>query len=218
MKNFRFSTIIRNIICMTPTALRPTTQFVGLSIVWLKKMFAIFLVAAIFFNGFVPKSAEFKSNFMQAINCAIETQTNFLDKYAESVVSVTNGIANNIIGALNIAGLSGEKISSEKQATNKDEQKSEPINTSADNCVITGNNTTNQSEINVLKVKATNVICSHNEDLNIMNGNLKINCGDLSNNIGILFFILFSILVVRIKDTIAVLLNNNKDIVINRLG
>ena len=171
-----------------------------------------------FFNGFVPKSAEFKSNFMQAINCAVETQTNFFDKYAGSVVSVTNGIANNIIGALNAAGLSGEKISNKKQATDKDEHKSEPVNTSADNCIITGNNTNNQSEVNVLKVKTANAIYSYNESLNIMYGNLKINCDDLSGSMGILFFILFSILVVRIKDTIAVLLNNNKNTVINRLG
>ena len=36
-------------------------------------------------------------------------------------------------------------------------------------------------------------------------------------NTGILFFILFAILVVRIKDTIAVI-NNNRNIGISRLG
>ena len=181
-------------------------------------MLSIFLIVAILFNGFIPKSAEFKNNFIEAINCAVETQTNFIDKYAESVVNVTNGIASNIIGALNVAGLAGEKISTDKKTTNKDEQKTEPINTSADNGIIIKSNTNNSTTINLLKEKVTGLAYS-----NVYNGaNLYGDTGVVRSNAatqtGILFFILFAILVVRIKDTIAVLYNNNRNIVINRLG
>ena len=182
----------------------------------IKKILSVFFMFAIIFNVVVPKSAKLKEKFISAVNCVSEmAQTNFYDKYAESIVRVINGIASNILGALNLAGLAEEKISKAEQTTNKDEQKTEPVNTSADDCIITGNNTNTQSEINELKVKAINAVHLCNEDLNIKYGNLKINCGELSNNIGILFFVLFSILVVRIKDTIAVIYNN---IVINRLG
>ena len=199
MKNFVFSTIIRNIA--------------------LKKMLSIFLIVAIFFNVFVPKSLEFKSNFIAAAKCAIVTHTNFYDKYAETVVTVTNGIAKDILNVLNKAGIFEEEISKANQAAEKqNKQKSEPVNTSADNCIITEKNTNNQNEINILKVKSANAMFFNIEDLNIMYSNLKISREELTNNIGILFFILFSILVVRIKDTIAVLYNNNRIVGISRLG
>ena len=198
MKTFGFSTIINNLL--------------------VKNIFYIFLVTAIFFNGFVPKSTEFKSNFIAAAKCAIVTHTNFYDKYAQTVVTVTNGIAKDILKVLNKAGIFEEEISKANQAAKQDKQKSEPVNTSADNCIITGNNTNNQNEINVLKAKTANTMYFKVEDLNIMYSNLKISSEELTNNIGILFFILFSVLVVRIKETIAVLYNNNKIVGINRLG
>jgi hypothetical protein len=168
-------------------------------------------------NVVIPKSAQLKESFVAAINCAVETQTNFLDKYAESVVNVTNGIASNIIGALNVVGLSGEKISTDKKATNKDEQKAEPINTSADNCIITGNNINNQSEINELKTKITGLTYTKiNDETNLYFITEVVHTNGTTDT-GILFFILFAILVVRIKDTIAVLYNS-RNIVISRLG
>jgi len=190
MKNFGFSTIIKNIA--------------------LKKMLSIFLIAAIFFNGFVPKSTEFKSNFIAAAKCAIVTHTNFYDKYAETVVMVTNGIAKDILNVLNKAGIFEEEVSKANQAEKQDKRKSEPVNTSADNCIITENNTNNQNEINILKAKAANAMSFNVEYFNIMYNNLKISSEYLTNNIGILFFILFSILVVRIKDTIASIIINKK--------
>ena len=154
---------------------------------------------------------------MEAINCTIETQTNFLDKYAESVVNVTNGIASNIIRALNVAGLVGEKIGTDKKTTNKDEQKPEPINTSTDNCIITGNNINNTNTLNLLKTNLTELAYSKVYNENNLYNDIGIVRTNRATETGILFFILFAILVVRIKDTIAVLYNN-KNIVISRLG
>ena len=68
MKNLGIYTIIRNIVRRTPT----TFQLLSISAFQLKKMLSVFLVVAIFFNGFIPKSAEFKNNFIEAISCAVE--------------------------------------------------------------------------------------------------------------------------------------------------
>jgi len=198
MKNFSFSTIINSLL--------------------LKKLVTIFLMVSLCLNVVIPKSEQLKEGFVAAINCAVETQTNFLDKYADSVVSVTNGIASNIIGALNVAGLAGEKISTDKKATNKDEQKTEPINTSADNCIITGNNTNNTNTLNELKAKITELAYSKVDNENNLYKDIGVVRPNGATDTGILFFILFAILVVRIKDTIAVLYNNNRNIGISRLG
>jgi hypothetical protein len=149
-------------------------------------------------------------------------QTNFYDKYAESVVNVTNGIASNIIGALSKAGLCEQKIGNEKEqaATNKKQnKKTDPINTSTENGIIIENNISSENTINVLKAKTTGLAYTNIEkqQLQYYNEGL-INSNSKANNLGILFFILFSILVVRIKDTIAVLYNNNRIAGINRLG
>jgi len=189
-------------------------------VVVFKKMLSIFLISAIFFNGFIPKSAEFKNNLKEAISCAVETQTNFLDKYADSVVSVTNGIAGNVLNALNVAGLCEQKISKEKEqaaTNNKQDKKPEPINTSTESGIIIESNTNNSTALNLLKEKVNGLAYS-----NVYNrANLYSDIGLVRSNeitdTGILFFILFAILVVRIKDTIAVLYNN-RNIVINRLG
>jgi CBS domain containing-hemolysin-like protein len=181
-------------------------------VVIFKKMLSIFLIAAIFFNGFIPKSMELKRNIIAAAKCAIVTHTNFYDKYAGTVVTVTNGIAKDILKVLNKEVVFEEEKSKANQAQEQDKEKSEPLNTSADNCIITGNNTNNQNEINKLKAKTANTMCIEVEEFSIVYSNLKLSKENLTKNIGILFFILFSILVVRIKETIAVI-NNNKNIV-----
>ena len=188
-----------------------------------KKMLSIFLMFAVIINVVIPKSQEMKENFMLAINCVAEmAQTNFYDKYAESVVNVTNGIASNIIGALSKAGLCEQKISSEKEQAatkNKQDKKTDPINTSTENGIIIENNINSENTINILKAKTTGLAYTNidNQQIQYYNEGL-INSNSKANNIGILFFILFSILVVRIKDTIAVLYNNNRIAGINRLG
>ena len=177
-----------------------------------KKTISMFLMLAIVFNVIIPKAEWLKNNFAIALNCVCEVQTNFYDKYAESVVNVTNGIASNIINVLNKAGLCGEKISNSKEeaTASKKEQKQEPINTSAENGIITENNI-NSENTNMLKAKTTGLAYTQhiNDQIQYYNEGL-VGSNDKANNIGILFFILFSILVVRIKDTIALIINNKK--------
>ena len=178
-----------------------------------KKTISMFLMLAIIFNVVIPKAQWLKNNFAIALNCVCEVQTNFYDKYADSVVSVTNGIASNIINVLNKAGLCGDKISNSKEeaATGSKKDKQEPINTSAENGIIIENNISNENTINLLKSKTTGLAytSNYNEQIQYYNDGL-ISSNKETNNIGILFFILFSILVVRIKDTIAIIINNKK--------
>ena len=188
-----------------------------------KKTVAMFLMLSLVFNVVIPKTQELKENFILAINCVAEmAQTNFYDKYVESAVNLTNGIAGNILNVLNKAGLSVEKISSEKEqaaTNNKQDKKTEPINTSTESGIIVENNISSENTINILKAKTMGLAYT-----NIDAGQLQYyneeqtNSNSKANNIGILFFILFSILVVRIKDTIAVIYNNNRIAGISRLG
>ena len=198
MKNFSFSTIINSLL--------------------LKKLVTIFLMVSLCLNVVIPKSEQLKGSFVAAISCAVEVQTNFLDKYAVSVVNVTNGIASNILVALNKAGLSGENINkADKTTNNKDEQKTEPINTSTDSCIITENISSNTNTINLLKTKMTGLAYTNSANERNLYFSTEVVYANSATETGILFFILFAILVVRIKDTIAVLYNN-KNIGISRLG
>ena len=174
----------------------------------LQKLIAFFVLIVILLNNFIPKTQEFKADFIAALSCNVKIiQTNFYEKYLDMEMSVINSVLN-VFDNEEVQVTKLTKNQNEKE--NSKDNQTQPINTSADNGILTENNTNNQSEINVLKAKSINAIYSFsNKDLNIMYGNLKINCNFLLNDIGILFFILFSILVVRIKDTIAVVLNNN---------
>lgn len=173
----------------------------------IKKTIVMFLLFAMVFNVIIPKMDCVNNSFTEALTCAVIAQTSFIDKYADGVIKVTNKMAISLLIALNKAGLFEEE-SKEKEGTNQDNRKSEPVNSSTENGIIIGNNTNNQNGMNILKEKIINTVCFCNDNLNIV-GSLNVNCRDLSSDIGILFFILFSILVVRIKDTIALSLNTN---------
>ena len=185
----------------------------------IKKILSVFFMFAIIFNVVVPKSAKLKENFISAVNCVSEiAQTNFYDKYAESIVRVINGIASNILGALNLAGLAGEKINKKADGKKSEDKETSPINKSNNNGIIIKNKANGPTQLNLLKAKAACLAYS-----NVYSGaNLYSDTGVVRPNeitdTGILFFILFAILVVRIKDTIAVLYNNNRIAGINRLG
>jgi hypothetical protein len=72
------------------------------------------------------------------------------------------------------------------------------------------NNINERMELNVIKGEVSNIGYVALNDLNILYKNIKINCEKSASTVGILFFILFSILVVRIKDTIASIIINKK--------
>jgi len=167
----------------------------------LQKLVAVFVFVMVLLNSFIPKNQEIKSNFMSAFNCAVNTvQTNFYDEYSNVVMSVINSILSNF----NIEMIAEAQLS-EQQAQQKDGESSTPVNTSADNAIIIQTGTSNQIE--TLNLNLSYLIYESKNKLYDVCGNIGVNFGNRATNMGILFFVLFAILVVRIKDTIAVILN-----------
>ena len=180
---------------------------------YLKKILVLFLILTFLFNGFIPKNSELKNSFVTAVTCVLNTiETNFYDKYSSIVTSVIS----DILVDFDIVEVSETQLSN-KQNKNEDNQTSVPITSSEDNeIIITQTNTTNQTQL--FRTNFFNLIYEIVRDVGGGGGNLSVNISSnkIIPDVGILFFILFSILVVRIKDTIAVL--NNKRMVKNRLG
>ena len=176
-----------------------------------KKILSIFLISIFLFNGFIPKSLELKNNFISALNCVVNTvETNFYDQYSKIVMSVINCV----LGSFNITTLAEAQLS--KQQTQKNDNKSSsPVNTSEDNCVILQNNT--NSQIETIKANLVYLVYESTNKLYNIYDAVKVSKNAEAANMGILFFILFSILVVRIKDTIAIILNK-KYRILNRLA
>ena len=173
----------------------------NLSSIYLKKILSIFLMSVLLFNIFIPKSQEIRSSFISALNCVVSTvQTNFYDEYSNVVMSVVNSILSNF----NIEMIAEAQLS-EQQAQQKDGESSTPVNTSADNAIIIQTGTSNQIE--TLNLNLSYLIYESKNKLYDVCGNIGVNFGNRATNMGILFFVLFAILVVRIKDTIAVILN-----------
>ncbi len=181
----------------------------NLSSVVFKKMFIVFLISVLSFSTLIPKNQEFRDNFISALNCAVNTiETNFYDQYSATVMSAVNYVMN----SFNIETLAEMQLT-KQQAQNKDNKSQTPVNTSSDNGVIMQDNTNNQIETIKASLYGTvNRFYDFYESI-------KINSDTEAQNIGILFFILFSILIVRTKDIIAVSLNNiYKNKMLNRLG
>ena len=188
------------------------TYINNLSSLCLKKILSIFLIAVLLFGSFIPKNQEFKNNFVSALNCAVNTvQTNFYDQYSNVVMSVINNILTN----LNIAELAGTQAI-QTQNQKQENNKQIPVNnTSSDNAITIQNSTNGQ--IQTLKANLSYLVYETINKLYNICESIKTSSSKETSTMGILFFILFSILVVRIKDTIAVILNN-KNRILNRLA
>ena len=188
------------------------TYINNLSSLCLKKILSIFLIAVLLFGSFIPKNQEFKNNFVSALNCAVNTvQTNFYDQYSNVVMSVINNILTN----LNIAELAGTQAI-QTQNQKQENNKQIPVNnTSSDNAITIQNSTNGQ--IQTLKANLSYLVYETINKLYNICESIKTSSSKETSTMGILFFILFSILVVRIKDTIAVILNKKYGI-LNRLA
>jgi hypothetical protein len=178
---------------------------------YIKKILSIFLIGVLLFNVFIPKNQEIKSNFIVALNCVVNTvETNFYDRYSNVVMSVISSILSNF----NIETIAEAQLS-KQQSQKTDNNIPVPVNTSADSCVIMQSST--GSQIETLKANISYLIYETTNKLYNVYENIKVNGSKEISTMGILFFILFSILVVRIKDTIAVILNK-KYRMLNRLA
>ena len=100
-----------------------------------------------------------------------------------------------------------------KTSNSKTDNNNIPTNISEDNEVII-QNTNNQIE--TFKANLSYLIYETTNKLYNIYESIKINIGNRTLSVGILFFILFSILVVRIKDTIALIFSIDRKL--NRLA
>ena len=179
------------------------TSINDLSSVFIKKMLSVFLVAVLLLSGFVPKNREFKNNFMSALNCAVNTvQTNFYDQYSNVVMSVINNILTNF----NIAELAGTQVIKTETQKQESDKQFPANNTSSDSAVIVQSSANGQ--VQTLKANLGYLVYETTNKLYNLCESIKVIGNKETSTMGILFFILFSVLVVRIKDTIAVVLNN----------
>lgn len=185
-------------------------DIINKSFLKMQKLVVVFVLFLFLLNNFIPKGLELKNSFMLALNCAVNTmEVNFVDKYN----SVVNIAVKNIFNTLNIQYLSQTETVNNKE--NKSDNTSQvPVNTSADNCIIMQNNINDQME--TLKANLNYLVYESTNKLYTLYESIKISCNKETSTMGILFFILFSILVVRIKDTIAVILNKYR--ILNRLA
>jgi len=166
------------------------SRFLGLSIV--KKILVFFLVSSVCLNVLIPKNNELKESFLEALSCAVCTmEYSFFNWY----VNIVEGLIKDF------SGLYEQKLSDkEKNEQNKKEHM--PINSSSDSCVILENNISEQTEFSLIKERIGGIEHNVLNKLYILYSNIKINIDSLMVNIGILFFILFAVLIIKIKDTI----------------
>ena len=161
-----------------------------------KKASCLFLVTIMFFNIFVTKSQEFKDSFFVALNCAVKTmESNFFNEH----ISVANELISSILQNLQVS-LIGKEVQSKK--AQKEDKNPTPVNSSSDNAILMKkiDNSTDFS-INFIKSK---VIYSSimSKDLHVLYNSAKAYSKGVASTVGILFFILFAVLIARIKDTI----------------
>ena len=161
-----------------------------------KKVCCLFLVSAMFFNIFVTKSQEFKDSFFVALNCAVNTiESNFFNKHIGVVNEIINGIMQNLQ-----ASLIGKEVQSKK--TQKEDKNPTPVNSSSDNAILI-KKMDNSTDFSIKFIKSKLIYSSIvSNDLYILYNSAKTYSKGVASTVGILFFILFAVLIARIKDTI----------------
>ncbi len=195
---------MKNLIIKTPSLLCFSSS--------IKKTICVFLMCTMFFNGFVPKSQEGKSDFFVALNCVIHTA--FFEVFSqcnEAVAVMSNKIVDELF-----------KLFTAEAGTTKPQDKEEsnnqtpvPVNTSADSGIITQRTTTEQVQFNIVKTKALYISYIVINKLYRLYNNVKVDPNSSSATmLFMLLMILFGIYTIRIKDVI----DNNilKNNIVNR--
>ena len=183
-----------------------------------KKSVVVFFALALCFNGFIPKSQNFKDVFLKAFNCAVgSVEFNFVDGYAKRISGVTKTIATDVLNALKSAGLAQPRLSKDNSKTDSE---SVPVNEPTNNAILTQRSIGVSILPNFTKTKLIYSYCVNMSvnALYILYNNMKINCDSVPIDVGILYFILFSIFVVKIKDVINNIRNNKIYYIADRLG
>ena len=159
-----------------------------------KKVIVFFVLFVFLLNGFVPKGQEFKESLIESFNCAVSAvENNFLDEYTNAAMSIINNIMQKVCIAV---GISGTVSKQEEQGAGGKE--SVPINNSSEELIIREKVRTD-SGTNYAKIKMLEINNFVNDKVSGIYSSM-INREGIISGMGILFFILFSIVVIRIKD------------------
>jgi hypothetical protein len=159
-----------------------------------KKVIVFFVLFVFLLNGFVPKGQEFKESLIESFNCAVSAvENNFLDEYTNAAMSIINNIMQKVCIAV---GISGKVSKQEEQGAGSKE--SVPINNSSEELIIREKIRTD-SVTNYAKIKMLEMNNFVNDKVSGIYSSM-INREGIISGMGILFFILFSIVVIRIKD------------------
>ena len=163
-----------------------------------KKMLCIFLSFIMLFSVVIPANQEIKTNFISALNCAFSAvEYNFFDSYSSMVMPLIG----NIFASCSTLLASQQKYCKDKKNENK---KSSSENASeTDGIFIVESNLANQTSFNTLKQKINNLTYSETNKLYILYSSImEYESKTSATNMWMLFFILFSIFTVRIKDVV----------------
>ena len=174
--------------------LKNTLFFVDFNTSIRKKMLAVFIVFIMFFNGFIPKSAEVKSNFFASLTCVVHTAMfNVFSQCNQAMTIISNKLAQELIELIVAETGSAKPIDSK----NENNQQPVPANTSADSGIVAERTVSDQSQFNVVKTTVTYISFIAINDLFRLYNNVKVFDGDVST-VFMLLIILFAIYTIRI--------------------
>ena len=176
----------------------------------IKKMLCVFLVAIMFFNGFIPKSYESKSDFFAAVNCVIHSAMfQVFSQCNEAVIAVSSKITDELFKLFTAEA--GTTKPQNEEESNK--QTPVPVNTSTDSGIITQRTVTEQMQFVLVKTTITYVSYIAVTQLYRLYNNIKVDPSSSSTTmLFMLLMILFSIYTIRIKDVV------NDNILKNNIG
>ncbi len=164
---------------------------------YLKRIICVFLVFAIFFNISVTKNCEFKNKFLVALNCAVNTiESTVFNEY-------TNALMRTITGAVqDLSVIIQETLANENNSNNNNPIPASTNNSNSD-VILTKRINDSYNTISFIKTNLLYLAYNVVEQGNILYKYIILNCKKVSDNIGIILFILFSIFIVRRKDEIS---------------
>ena len=163
----------------------------------IKRMLSVFLALAILFNVSITKNHEFKDKFLLAFGCAVSTiDFTVFNEYTNVILNTVNNIMQSLMPVV----ITKTKI--KKENNNKNDNKPVPVNSSSDEVIITKKISEISGTLNFVNTKATDSVYGVISQNNMLYRHVLISSENIILNVGILFFILFSIFIVRKRDEI----------------
>ncbi len=179
---------------------------------FIKKALCVLLTVALLFNISFTKNHELKDRFLLAFSCAVNT--------IESAVfnEYTNALMKTINIAVRDLSVIIQKTLADKSSNKKKDSTPVSSNSSSDYVILTKRINDSYKAIGFVKTSLLYLTYDVIRQRNILYKDIIVNCKKVSDNIGILLFILFSIFIVRRKEVTDTKVIKNVKIIENRLA